>query len=571
MKKSIKLDEKVICEEYQSSSIGVESLALKYHVGKKKIKDILIRNSIPIKKRGAQVSNEVFVNDWRDVKYPKLEGKHYVISDKHGEFTSTDVENKSGILTTYIEKTYGITTPTLYERRKYYMKTGNYWWEQWLDVSIVSDKEVKKCPYCDWVTKDVNNYSGMFGVHLKTVHNKTVEEFIKEFPQEKGYFRKQAKKIDRDEKLKNDKCYVVCPICQNKYRKLTSVHMKSYHGLEWVEFKKLYPDVKVMSDEMIEQARDSQKLGNLHVSKNRFISSYEKEINEFLCENSIGFEANRQILIGKEIDILIPSKKIGIEFDGLKFHTEFFGKKNRLYHLDKTVKCNEKGYGLIHIFEDEYVNGKEIVYSKISHLLGLNKSLPVVGARKCVIKEIYMNDAKCFLNSNHLQGYAPSSVYLGAFHNEKLMAVMSFKNGSVKNRGWELTRFATDIHFRCPGIGSKIFRYFVNNYNPQRIFSFADRRWTLDKDNNVYTKLGFSVDRITPPDYRYYNEKVNRFHRFHKMTMNKQSLHKKYGLPLTMTELEMTRTLGYDRIWDCGLIKYVYINPDFKELPDIYL
>ena len=33
---------------------------------------------------------------------------------------------------------------------------------------------------------------------------------------------------------------------------------------------------------------------------------------------------------------------------------------------------------------------------------------------------------------------------------------------------------------------------------------------------------------------------------------------KKYGFDKSMTELEMARELGYDRIWDCGLIKYVY-------------
>lgn len=27
---------------------------------------------------------------------------------------------------------------------------------------------------------------------------------------------------------------------------------------------------------------------------------------------------------------------------------------------------------------------------------------------------------------------------------------------------------------------------------------------------------------------------------------------------MTMTETEMARELGYDRIWDCGLIKYVW-------------
>lgn len=40
--------------------------------------------------------------------------------------------------------------------------------------------------------------------------------------------------------------------------------------------------------------------------------------------------------------------------------------------------------------------------------------------------------------------------------------------------------------------------------------------------------------------------------------MNKQHLHKKYGFPLEMTEQEMTESLGYTRIWDCGLIKYIY-------------
>jgi hypothetical protein len=42
------------------------------------------------------------------------------------------------------------------------------------------------------------------------------------------------------------------------------------------------------------------------------------------------------------------------------------------------------------------------------------------------------------------------------------------------------------------------------------------------------------------------------------MSMSKSILNKKYGFPMTMTELEMTKELGYDRIWDCGLFKYVW-------------
>lgn len=296
------------------------------------------------------------------------------------------------------------------------------------------------------------------------------------------------------------------------------------------------------------------------VSKNRFISVYEREIQDFLRKNNVEFESNRQILIGREIDILVRDKKIGIEFDGLKWHTEWFGKKSHRYHLEKTELCNQKGYGLIHIFEDEYVNRKEIVFNKISHILGLDKDLPKIPGRKCIVREIYKNDAQTFLEKNHIQGYYKSSVYLGAFYDGKLISVMSFKNGNIKNPSWELTRFASDPNYILQGVGGKLFKYFVNQYKPKQVISFADRRWTININENLYTKLGFVLEKKCPPDYKYYNERVARYKRFHKMAFSKASLSKKYGFPMSMTETEMVRELGYDRIWDCGLLKYVWEN-----------
>ena len=38
----------------------------------------------------------------------------------------------------------------------------------------------------------------------------------------------------------------------------------------------------------------------------------------------------------------------------------------------------------------------------------------------------------------------------------------------------------------------------------------------------------------------------------------KARLNKKYGLPLTMTESEMTEKLGYIKVYDAGLIRYVW-------------
>ena len=188
--------------------------------------------------------------------------------------------------------------------------------------------------------------------------------------------------------------------------------------------------------------------------------------------------------------------------------------------------------------------------------------MPKVFARKCVIKEIDKNMSKDFLEKNHIQGFSPSTVYIGGFYQNELISVMTFKkeNKEENNRNWELTRFATDINKHCIGIGGKIFSYFIQNYDPDYIKSFADRRWTLDKDNNLYTKLGFKLDNILKPDYRYFCQKEYGFQRVHKFNFRKQTLLKRYsdcGLTEDMTEYEMTQKLGVYRIWDCGLFKYV--------------
>ena len=264
---------------------------------------------------------------------------------------------------------------------------------------------------------------------------------------------------------------------------------------------------------------------------------------------------NREILNGMEIDIYIPSLKLGIEYNGLRWHSEEFGKDHR-YHLDKLNKCNEQGIKLIQIFEDEWINHRDICESKLKQICGLNTN-PKFYARKCEIREISnKNEVYEFLDKNHIQGRTGFTIALGAYYQNNLVGVMTFKK--EKEGYWDLNRFATDINYQCVGIGGKLFKHFTRNYPFIEIKSFADRRWTTDPTNNLYTKLGFDFDSYVPPSYWYYNPKINPYIRFHKFGFRKQHLHNQYGLPLTMTEHEMTTALGYTRIWNCGLIKYVY-------------
>ena len=558
------MDIQKLIEDYKNG-MGIYDICGKYHIGKLKVKKILSDNNIELRKRGKQSldKSSYVVEDYKIEKYPLHGGFHYIAVDKQNGITYNDYMNNGGFLTSHIKNIYNVEIPSLYDRRKYYMETGNYWWEQWFDIKEERDEEyLIKCPYCNWGTNDIDNKSGAFTHHLTSVHNITVKEHLEKHPEDYKFFKKQSILIEKEKHLEDPNNYVICPICGKKMPKITYSHLRNVHDIGMTEFKKKYPHSAIMSNDMMVQAKRDMKLGNLVVSKNRFISSYEKEINHYISELGIEHDANRQILIGREIDILVPSVRIGIEFDGLKWHSEFFGKKNHKYHLEKTLQCNEKGYGLIHIFEDEYVNHKDIVLAKIKHILGKDYNLPRIAGRKIQVREILSNDAKNFLEQYHIQGFYKSSVYIGGFYEDKLVAVMALKNGNIKNKNWELVRFATDYHYVYQGVGSKMFSYFIKHYEPNAVVSFADRRWTPWSNNNLYTKLGFELENTTKPDYRYYNEKVDKYKRIHKMSMCKSILHKKYDFPMTMTELEMAKELGYDRIWDCGLFKYVWRKGD---------
>lgn len=284
-------------------------------------------------------------------------------------------------------------------------------------------------------------------------------------------------------------------------------------------------------------------------------SDGECELYEFiesLLGNGNVIRGDKSVLNGFEIDLLIPSKNIGIEFDGLRWHSEEF-KEDKNYHLRKTELAASKGVTLIHIFEDEWLYHKEVVLDKIRHMLQCDENKIKAYGRKCKISEIDNNIAKDFLNKNHIQGFAASTVYFGAYYENELVGVMCFLNEG--NGKWNLNRFATDINYSCPGLASKLFRHFCENYEYNEIKSFLDRRWCVSSEN-VYTKLGFKLEEITKPNYTYTNGHGERKHKF---GFRKNKLLKmNSSFDESMTESEMTQALGFYKIWDCGLLKYVF-------------
>lgn len=549
--KNIDIDS--LINDYKNGA-NLYDICSKYKIGKIKVKDILKANDIILRKKGKQPlnSDEFVVKDFKIKKYEEHDGFHYIARDRKCGFETKDYMNRGGNLTSHIEKEYGIVSPTLYDRRLYYMRTGDYWWEQWFDIIEVKDKETKKCPYCDWETNDLENKSGAFSLHLLREHNITKSEHLKKYPEDRGFFAMSCPTADLQLETDENK-FVICKICGKKLTRITDVHLQK-HGMTKLEYMEKFGLSGTTCNELHDKLSKIAVDANIEMTR-EFSSAQEKEIKEFV--QSLGFECHtdRKILHGKELDILIPSKNIAIEYNGNVWHSEKY--KTKDYHLEKLNECNKNGIKLIQIFEDEYQEHKDIVFSKIRHILGSETpNATKIQGRKCEVSEIRNNEAEKFLNENHIQGFANSTIYLGAKLDDEIVAVMSFLVEDGDN--WNLTRFASKNGTICQGVASKMFSYFVKKYSPTSVKSFADRRWTTQGDNNLYTKLGFELSETLKPEYRYYNSSVDRFKRFHKFNFRKQILHKRYGLPLEMTELEMATKLGYVRIWDCGLFKYVW-------------
>jgi hypothetical protein len=288
------------------------------------------------------------------------------------------------------------------------------------------------------------------------------------------------------------------------------------------------------------------------------ISLQEKELQDFI-KNCIPDETiifnNRHLVKGFEIDIYIPSYNLAIEYNGMFFHSENNG-KGREYHLYKTTECEKQNIQLIHIFEDEWVYKQNIIKSKILNLL--NKSKIKIYARKCIIKNIDNKTKNTFLNDNHIQGEDKSKIKLGLYYNDELVSIMTFgklrkiTGNTHECNKYELIRYSSKLNTNVIGGFSKLLKYFIKNFTPLEIISYADRRWSTGK---LYEINGFNFIHNTPPNYWYMKYYKNREHRYKYRKSELYKLLEKY-LP-DLSEWENMKNNKYDRIWDCGSKKYI--------------
>jgi len=272
-------------------------------------------------------------------------------------------------------------------------------------------------------------------------------------------------------------------------------------------------------------------------------SQAERDIREHLNSLGCDFVKTRKILNNnRELDMYSEKHKLAVEYCGLYWHQE--DRVGKRYHLDKLEECNAKGIRLLTVFEDEWLEKPEIVLSIIKSKLGMSTRLY---ARKCEVRIIPKYQAHEFLLNNHIHGSTNSLVHCyGLFHNNQLVAVMTFGKHHRGRTILVLNRLCFLKNHSIAGGSQKLFKRALEDIHVP-IISWSDRRWS---DGRIYEVLGFGKEDTLKPDYSY----VNGQRRVSKQSRKKSST----GCPSYVKEIDFNRELGFEPIWDCGKVAWIY-------------
>lgn len=233
--------------------------------------------------------------------------------------------------------------------------------------------------------------------------------------------------------------------------------------------------------------------------------------------------ANRSILKEHklELDIVIEPYKIAIEFNGVYWHSSAQSTKTD-YHALKTRYAKEKGYQLIHIWEDDFNTKKNIIITTLAYKLNaLDKLLLLIPdidphalstayTQKLTPRIVPDLQSHKFLNEHHIQGSVSATYHLGLYDEmdtlRALISLQSPKDNTHMNRKegeWEIQRYAT--LGSIPDGFTKLLNYartIITN-DGHTLHSWISFSSNDISEGHLYQSAGFTLDAEIEPDYSY--------------------------------------------------------------------
>lgn len=282
-------------------------------------------------------------------------------------------------------------------------------------------------------------------------------------------------------------------------------------------------------------------------------STEEQQVLSFIQSIYNGeVKANdRTVIFPKELDIYIPTKNLAIEYDGLYWHSTK-NQKSMSYHLQKTMACMKKGIRLIHVYDAEWRDKKEIVKSMILSALGIYERKEY--ARNCEVREVKdRNTVINFFDENHIQGAVHKyNLCLGLYKNEELLQAVVFgKQHFGRNGDTELYRMVTKKNTQILGGFSKLMKH--SPYNT--VVSYVALRLF---DAKGYLAGNWKIEHQAKPSFCI-TDGVNMYSRH--LFKKERCLEQFDNITSDMTEREMQEKNGFYRLWDCGTYKVRWNRP----------
>ena len=287
--------------------------------------------------------------------------------------------------------------------------------------------------------------------------------------------------------------------------------------------------------------------------------------------------SDQSVLPGRqELDIVVPSRRLAIEFNGVYWHSESAG-KSAGFHRAKTEAAREAGYQLLHVWEDDWIQRPDAVIRSIAHKLHARDRLPQIlnaphrhdaertQARKLICTQVSGARARAFLEHHHIQGAVTATAHLALVDaNDEIRALLSVRSPRSNARmhraagQWEIQRYATSGV--VPGGFTRLLAFAERHAAEENLeltswisFSAADV-----SDGGLYRAAGFAADGQLPPDYRYVGEATG-WTRTPKERFQKRRFRTDPALlwDESWTEREAAAANGLHRVYDAGKTRWV--------------
>ena len=222
----------------------------------------------------------------------------------------------------------------------------------------------------------------------------------------------------------------------------------------------------------------------------------------------------KSIIHPLELDLYSEEFKFAIEYNGLMYHSSgesLYSKFNKPekpnYHLNKTLRCQEKDIILFHIFENEWLDEstRDIWISKINSILKRNKTI-----KTSTIKEISIEIAREFIQENCLE----QNIYnenMGLFYEDELVMIISLEE--------DIFKVVSKKHLDIINGKEILIDYIIEKYK-RNFKTIINRRWYS------WDYINFKISYTEPNSFYFGKNPI----------------------------LEEDYKEGYRKIWDCGNI-----------------